>query len=150
MSQSPDQNSHVFDEQADAPADESSVLPCAEALLAGTLALMTGHADACCEDHRNLMASKAASNLFLLSHHPLMSEGFKTLAWKLHMQWGHRIKTGQTPAAELADNAEPTVSNDDNTCDGSPDNSISNNSSGDTTAVHSSRALWHTTPETIQ
>ena len=148
MSQSPDQNSHVFDEQADVSADESSVLPCAEALLAGTLALMTGHADACCDDHRNLMASKAASNLFLLSHHPLMSEGFKTLAWKLHMQWGHRIKTGQTPAAELSDSAEPSASNTE-----SNNKSIPNNSSGstiDATAVHSSRALWHTTPETIQ
>lgn len=38
--------------------EESYTLPCAEAMLAATLALMTGHAQSCRDDHRALMTHK--------------------------------------------------------------------------------------------
>jgi hypothetical protein len=55
---------------SDAGAADAQGLPLAEALLAGTLALMTGHAQACCEGQRALMAKKIIANLFMLSRHP--------------------------------------------------------------------------------
>ena len=45
-------------------ADEEYSLPCAEALLAGTLALMTGYVQACCDSHRDAMGRKIAANLY--------------------------------------------------------------------------------------
>ena len=44
--------------------DEEYSLPCAEALLAGTLALMTGYVQACCDSHRDAMGRKIAANLY--------------------------------------------------------------------------------------
>ena len=50
------------------PADplvsaEEYSMPCAEALLASTLALMTGYVQACCDDHRDAMGRKIVANL---------------------------------------------------------------------------------------
>lgn len=67
--------------------DDEYGMPCAEALLAGTLALMTGHAQACCADQRELMAARTAASLFTLSQHPRMSPGFREMVQKLHQQW---------------------------------------------------------------
>jgi hypothetical protein len=120
MKQIPDHGINDPDIDLEPPAGG---LPCAEGLLAGTLALLTGHAQACCEDHRSLMAAKAASNLVQLSQHPLMSEGFKTVAWNLHLQWVQRVR-----AAQCASKPAPAMQ------DG---------------PVHA-RALWHTTPEVVQ
>lgn len=128
MSQIPDHGINDPDVHADAPvlarASDACDPPCAEALLAGTLALMTGHAQACCGEHRGLMAAKAASNLLLLSQHPLMSPRFQAVAWKLHAQWTQPIQAAQSPRAAPA---EPAAARPD-----------------------PSRALWHTTPEVIQ
>lgn len=68
-------------------ADEEYGLPCAEALLAGTMALMTGHAQACCEGQRALMARKVADNLQLLSRHAALSAPFRAMVVNLAQRW---------------------------------------------------------------
>lgn len=63
-------------------------LPCAEALLAGTLALMTGHAQAyCCDNHRQLMNGKIVANLSRLAQHPVLSSQFRTALRNLRTHW---------------------------------------------------------------
>lgn len=83
--------------------NEEYTIPCAEALLAGTMALMTGHVQACCGAHREAMASKIVSNLTALAEDPLLSPGFKTLLWALRQRWqkqGQAAPLAQLPAAE--------------------------------------------------
>ncbi len=59
--------SQLTDTPAKPPAcDEEYSLPCAEALLAGTLTLMSGHMQACCDTHREAMGRKIIANLQLL------------------------------------------------------------------------------------
>lgn len=67
--------------------EEEYHLPCAEALLAGTLALMTGHAQACCDNHRQLMNAKIVANLSQLSEHPILSPQLRTALWNLRTRW---------------------------------------------------------------
>lgn len=105
------------------PADDFS-MPAVEALVAGTLALMTGHAQACCTAQRELIAEKTSASLLMLSRHPLVSPGFRAVAMKLHGQW---VST----RARQADVASAPYSP---TSPYSPQ----------------SRALWHITPEVIQ
>jgi hypothetical protein len=83
--------------------DEEYTLPCAEALMAGTLALMTGHTQSINEEHLELMASKIASNLNALAATPLLSPEFKTLLWALSQRWqkmGHGAALSQSAAIE--------------------------------------------------
>jgi hypothetical protein len=81
--------------------EEEYTMPCAEALLAGTLALMTGHVQACCDDHRILMARKIASHLSVLSEHPLLSPQFKTMLWNLRERWRQQAEARQvTPTSQ--------------------------------------------------
>ena len=68
-------------------SDKEYAMPCAEALLASSLALMTGYVQGCCDDHRTQMAQKVVQNLLHLSEHPLLSPDFKTLLWNLHTRW---------------------------------------------------------------
>lgn len=68
-------------------SDEEYHLPCAEALLAGTLALMTGHVQACCDDHRQLMNAKIVANLAHLAEHPILSPQFRTALGNLRTHW---------------------------------------------------------------
>ena len=75
-------------------------LPSAEALLAGTLALMTGHAQACCDNNRQLMAAKIVANLSQLTEHPVLSPQFQTAVWNLRKHW-QALQT--RPAATTAD-----------------------------------------------
>lgn len=70
-----------------AGADEEYAMPSAEALLASSLALMTGYVQGCCDDHRTQMAQKVVHNLLHLSEHPMLSPDFKTLLWNLHTCW---------------------------------------------------------------
>lgn len=100
-------------------------MPCVQALIAGTLALMTGHAQTACAQHRALMAAKTASNLFILSQHPVVSPGFKTVAWRLHGQWVEQV---QAECACVAP-AQAVESQTDN---------------------EQTRALWHKTAEGVQ
>lgn len=68
--------------------DEEYVLPSAEALLAGTLALMTGYAQSePGHQHRSLMARKLASNLFFLAEHPDISAPMRSMIERLRARW---------------------------------------------------------------
>jgi hypothetical protein len=69
------------------PDTEEYVMPCAEAMLAGTLALMTAHAQSDNEQHGGLMARKIRSNLFFLSQHPGLSAGFRQVVVRMHAAW---------------------------------------------------------------
>lgn len=68
-------------------ADGEYEMPSAEAMLAGTLALMTGHAQSACTRQRGLMAKKIVSNLFFLSQHPSLSPHFKAVADRMRPHW---------------------------------------------------------------
>ncbi|MGE0499280.1 MAG: hypothetical protein AB7O72_15765, partial [Ramlibacter sp.] len=61
-------------------ADEDYTLPPVEALLAGTLALMTGYAQSApgCS-HRSQMAEMLVSNLAQLSRHTQLSTPMRTM-----------------------------------------------------------------------
>ncbi len=77
--------------------DEEYAMPCAEAMLASSLALMTGYMQGCCDDHRTQMAQKIVQHLVSLSQHPMLSPDFKTLLWNLHSRWLPQTHI-QTPA----------------------------------------------------
>lgn len=122
--------------------DEEYEMPCAEAVLAGTLALMTGHAQSCCDAHRELMAQKVVSNLFILSQHPILSPGFKSMLFNLHGRW---IKQ----AAGVLQRDEP----DPATLRHLAGDSESSNAVQAISAVlelDHQRVLWHKAPETAQ
>lgn len=76
--------------------DRCGELPPAEALLAGTLALMTGHAQQPDSGLRTLMAKKIVSNLFFLSGHPHLSGGFQRTVANLRASWQGQL-SGLTP-----------------------------------------------------
>jgi hypothetical protein len=120
MSQFPDPTSSDTGSDSDA-ADMPHMPPAA--LLAGTLALMTGHAQACCEGQRAAMARKVITHLSMLSAHPDASPNFKAIAANLHSLWVRLLK--QDP--EQPQRALPSADHFD---------------------PH--RVLWHTTPETLQ
>lgn len=67
--------------------DEEYVLPCTEALLAGTLALMTGQAQSACARQRMLMAKKIRSNLYFLGQNPDLTPNFRTVVLRMHQHW---------------------------------------------------------------
>lgn len=86
------------------PADttEEHVMPCAEAMLAGTLALMTGYAQQGDAGVRSLMARKVVSNLFFLAGHPHLSDAFRTMLGNLRAHWQAEVsKAGQPAALDL-------------------------------------------------
>jgi hypothetical protein len=62
-------------------------LPHAEALVAGTLALMTAHAQATCEDDRAYMARKVLDNFAQLSSHTCISAQFRRVLRVLEEHW---------------------------------------------------------------
>ena len=78
------------------PRDDEYVMPCAEAMLAGTLALVTGHAECDCPRQRDLMARKVRSNLYFLAQHPGLSPEFRTVAQRMHDHWDRLIGPRQT------------------------------------------------------
>ena len=120
--------------------DDEYTMPCAEAILAGTLALMTGHARCGCATHRDMMATKAAANLASLAQHPVISEEFRTVAFKLHAQWVELIqdeRISQHQSAQASDYAPIQAA-----ADAAARTYLSR--------AEQSRALWHTTPEVIQ
>lgn len=65
-------------------------LPCAEALLAGTLALMTGYVQACCDNHRDAMGRKVVTNLQLLAQAEGLTPHFRTMLWSLQERWAQQ------------------------------------------------------------
>lgn len=75
---------------------DSMPTPSAEALVAGTMALMTGYAQSpeqC--PHRPLLAKKILSNLFFLAGHPALSEPLRATMANLRTRW----QLDQEPAA---------------------------------------------------
>lgn len=68
-------------------ADEEYEMPSAEAMLAGTLALMTGYVQQQDDGIKQLMAKKVVSNLFFLTHHPYLSEAFRQMLTQLRERW---------------------------------------------------------------
>ena len=83
------------------PADplvsaEEYSMPCAEALLASTLALMTGYVQACCDDHRDAMGRKIVANLQFLSESPLLTAHFRTLVGNLRGRWMQQVGVEDT------------------------------------------------------
>lgn len=70
---------------------EEHELPGVEAVLAGTLALMTGYSQALQADlhplQRVAMGAKIAHNLALLAEHPALSENFQRIVLGLGARW---------------------------------------------------------------
>lgn len=114
---------------------EQSRLPTAEALLAGTLALMTGHAQGCCQNHRTLMTEKIIANLAMLSSHPQASSGFQAVTARLHLMWVRLLQ----PLQSL-----PQTWKSDASAAWSPRRETAH------PAAPPQRALWHVSPETVQ
>ena len=73
------------------PIVEEHELPSVEAVLAGTLALMTGYSQALQADlhpqQRIQMGVKIGANLDLLAGHPALSENFQRLLLGLRARW---------------------------------------------------------------
>ena len=67
--------------------DEEYSLPCAEAVLAGTLALMTGHAQACCCSQRAALSEKVVAGLQQLAHSNHFTPHFRALLGSLQHKW---------------------------------------------------------------
>ncbi|CAN5177502.1 hypothetical protein BH10PSE16_BH10PSE16_07560 [soil metagenome] len=109
-------------------------MPSTEALLAGTLALMTGHAQGCCDRHRDLMARKIISNLSMLSGHPMASSGFRVTVANLRALW---IELRQ----QRPDPAGPQQAAMQAAAQAAPAGQL---------RPDPHRALWHTPSETLQ
>lgn len=62
-------------------------LSCSEALVAGTLALMTAHAQAADDEQRLRMAQKIGANLTQLAAHNCMSPQFRMMLGNLVAHW---------------------------------------------------------------
>lgn len=79
----------------EALCDEEYLLPSIDAIMAGTLALMTGYAqaaDTC--THRPLMAKKLVSNLFFLANHPQVSPTMRCMLSNLRTRWQLTLEAG--------------------------------------------------------
>lgn len=84
---------HLSGEALD-PDDDNARLPSVEVLLAGTLALMTGYAQAPSDcPNRRLMARKLTCNLFFLSEHCHVSPSMRTLLTNLCKRWQDTLES---------------------------------------------------------
>ncbi|CAN5328038.1 hypothetical protein BH11PSE9_BH11PSE9_36630 [soil metagenome] len=90
----------------DAHLMEEHELPSVEAVLAGTLALMTGYSQALQAalhpEHRVAMGAKIACNLALLADHPLLSAGFQQVVAGLRGRWEAMGDCSMAAARECA------------------------------------------------
>lgn len=77
-------------------------LPSAEAVLAGTLALMTGYAQSPDDEVRQRMAHKVIGNLQRLTQHPDLTEAFRTLLCQLAGLWRQRLAGSALPTGPSA------------------------------------------------
>lgn len=117
---------------------QASGRPSAEALLAGTLALMTGYAQGCCEGHREMMAKKIVSNLSMLALHPGTAPAFKAMAMNLHGLWSRLLQ--QLEPLPTPGDAEPAE----------VPQATARPAPAAIPQPDQHRVLWHTTPETLQ
>lgn len=85
--------------QIEIEGEEEYRLPCHEALLAGTLALMTGHAQAGCDGTRQAMNTKIVDNLSQLAGHPVVSPLFRAALRSLLAHWEVMQRHGETACA---------------------------------------------------
>lgn len=81
------------------PADHEYQLPCAEAVLAGTLALMTGYAQAREEHLCAPMARKILANRSLLADYAWLSPQFQAMLRNLRSHW-HELQAGESIALD--------------------------------------------------
>lgn len=89
-------------------ADEEYTMPGVEALLAGTLALMTGYAQSARDcPNRPLMARKLVCNLFHLSVHPQLSPPMRTMVGNLRTRW--QIEVENAADAAVAEDVRATA-----------------------------------------
>lgn len=122
--------------------DEEYEMPCAEALLAGTLALMTAYAQSGREGHRAMMAKKVASNIQVLAQHPLLSRGFKTMLARLQVRWidpDHGSLKAEEPGIQTLRKLA-----------GDQESSSALQTVSAVLELDQTRALWHKTPELAQ
>ncbi len=92
---------------SDMPAsrDEEYSLPCAEAVLAGTLALMTGHAQARSSSQRAAMGEKVVAGLQHLARSSHFTPHFCALLGSLQHKWVQQCAADSQlprPAAALS------------------------------------------------
>ena len=73
---------------------EEYELPALEAVLAGTLALMTGCAQARCPAQRRQMMDRIVGNMALLGDHPQLSAPFRCAVGKLRCHWELLLEDG--------------------------------------------------------
>ena len=140
------------DIEPDIGLSEGQRLPTAEAVQAATLALMTGHAQACCDEHRWVMLTKIVANLHLLAHHPGVSPGFKTVAEQLYAMWARLREEWQEQEHEPAQpSSQPSAQR-------SPAQAATPPAAKSPLPTHQPaftpsrqpRVLWHASPEIIQ
>jgi hypothetical protein len=93
----------------DPHALEPEPLPSVDALIAGTVALMTAWADPCPDapvgpgHPRQLIARKVVSNLFFLQHHPCVGSALRQTLVNAHGKWvGLAVRDPQDAQAETA------------------------------------------------
>jgi len=93
---------------ADPDAPEHDELPSLDALIAGTVALMTAWADPCPhapvgpEHLRRLIARKVVSNLFFLQHHPCATPEVRHVLANAHGHWVSLAARAQRDARSAA------------------------------------------------
>lgn len=117
--------------------DQLQGLPGADALLAGTLALMTAYAKSCCDGCRELIARKIVSNLAELSQETSAAPPFRAMAQSLHGAWTHQLEALRAGAEQGAEETTHPAA-------------IPRAPAETALATRLTKTLWHTTPETIQ
>lgn len=87
---------------------EEYELPCSEAVLAGTLALMTGYSQALQAEHdpaqRLLISLRIAQNLDRLAGQTALSEPFRALSGKLSALWQQMARCTADARADCLEN----------------------------------------------
>lgn len=117
--------------------DDEIAMPCAAALLAGTMALMTAYAqpeapqgaetlpgpgggpDTACDPRqrigdaaqarRVLLARKVVSNLFFLREHPGVDDGLRKVAARMHAHWTALLRHHEALGAAAVPGAARTA-----------------------------------------
>jgi hypothetical protein len=91
--------------------DDELTLPCDQALIACTFALMTAYAQPAADarvdaaTQRRLIARKVVSNLFFLREHPQLGDSMRRVVTQVHQHW--RLLVEQTEGAGRAADATP-------------------------------------------
>ncbi len=95
--------------------DDTLPPPGLEALVAGTIALMTCWADPCADARldiaaqRSLLARKVVSNLFFLQNHPQASEALRQVMANAQHRWVGLVQDKAAPANAQAAGAALTL-----------------------------------------